>query len=104
MRTSQVVAGLGMAALGAVIALLVRPGQIKPFQVTGDPPVTVSDGSLHAHSSGGWVADQDGDKTIQPSPSTGTLAAGCGVHDLKGNSIAASSTGRRCIRASSRCG
>ena len=30
-------------------------GKYHPYQVTGDPPVTVSDGSLHAKSKNGWT-------------------------------------------------
>jgi hypothetical protein len=87
---TQALAGLGLLVLGAAIALIVRPGgHVTPFQVTayprvkafeqvtGDPPVTVSDGSLHAHSQGDWQADTDGGQTIKPNPPMGTLSQTC---------------------------
>jgi hypothetical protein len=42
-------------------------------QVTGDPPVTVSDGSLHAHSKHDWVRDMDTDTVITPKARNPTL-------------------------------
>jgi hypothetical protein len=36
---------------------LQRGNSDRPLQVTGDPPVTVSDGTLHAKSKRGWMAD-----------------------------------------------
>jgi hypothetical protein len=91
---TQVVVGLGFAAVGAAIAVYVQsklnPGP-KPFQVTGDPPVTVSDGSLHAHSrANGWQGDNGGaGKTILPKPANGSLhTAGC--NNMMGDGKAAS--------------
>jgi hypothetical protein len=41
-------------------------------QPPGDPPVTVSDGSLHTHSKFDWVTDNDNDKSIAPKTGNGT--------------------------------
>jgi hypothetical protein len=97
MRLSQVVGGFVLAGLGAGIGAWVHSKfqevkfqEVKPFQVTGDPPVTVSDGSLHAHSGNGWVADYDGDTTIQPKPKSGTLGTSCKMIDSHGNPTATS--------------
>jgi hypothetical protein len=92
------VAGLALSVLGAGIALLLqskgvipsKPGEIKPFQVSGDPPVTVSDGSLHAHSRNGWMTDADTDTTIQPKPASGQLVYTCLMQDSQGNATSAS--------------
>ena len=80
---TQAAAGLGIAVVGAAIALFLQFKGVISFsgphklQVTGDPPVTVSDGSLHAHSYKGWVGDNDGDTTIRPGPPDGTLSQTC---------------------------
>ncbi len=54
---------------------------VNKFQVTGDPPITVSDGSLHAHSANDWVSDNASD-TIIPKPATnsnGQYSTSCGL-------------------------
>lgn len=62
--------------------------------VSGDPPVTVSDGSLHAHSAFNWLPDASdghGGMTIMPRGATGAsgmLRNGCGI-DPTTNSLAA---------------
>jgi len=66
-----------------------------PFQVPGDPPVMVSDGSLHAHSNNGWKeANHRSEITAIPNngdPNMGSLAASanCGIKDSNGNYAAA---------------
>jgi len=47
--------------------------------VTGGPPVTVSDGSLHAHSRNEWTTDVNGDLTITPNPASGSISNGCNM-------------------------
>jgi hypothetical protein len=88
---------------GVVAALLVgagcgsnkdNPKKVGPFQVTGDPPVTVSDGSLHAHSKNGWQGDAASSQNkLQPNPTGGTLTANCklmtGLNDAGNSNLAA---------------
>jgi hypothetical protein len=76
----------GALAIAAVTLFLVKEGMIPGFkrlQVTGDPPVTVGDGSLHARSQNGWVKNGNGgDATIEPKSKGGgqaTLHPGCGL-------------------------
>jgi hypothetical protein len=79
---------LSAAAAAALTYMFVHmPGSNK--QPPGDPPVTVSDGSLHAHSKPAltippnppWLADQPtatgSGQIIQPYPPNGTLSSGC---------------------------
>ena len=95
---AQAAAGLVLTILGAGIALMLqtkgvipsKPGEIKPLQVSGDPPVTVSDGSLHVHSQNGWMADADGDTTLQPKPPSGQLAFTCQMESSTGDAASAS--------------
>lgn len=89
---TQALGGLAVTIVGAVIALLLqskgvipsKPIELKPFQVTGDPPVTVSDGSLHAHSDNAWTTNSAADKTLQPNPSNGQLVYTCNMADSNG--------------------
>jgi hypothetical protein len=76
-----VVGGLALV-IGGLLGLFTRANQLIPwptedftrFQVTGDPPVTVSDGSLHAHSKKKrWVSPDPDPHTIQPNPPGGQL-------------------------------
>jgi hypothetical protein len=95
---AQSVAVLGIAVVGAAIALFLqskglipsKSGAITPFQVTGDPNVTVSDGSLHAHSVNGWTTNNPADKTIQPNPKSGSLGYTCNMQDSHGHATSAS--------------
>jgi hypothetical protein len=70
---------------------LLHFGHIKPLQVTGDPPITVSDGSLHAKSKNGWTSDAQTDQ-LMAMPADGQLVAGanCGLTDGNGKYVAAS--------------
>jgi hypothetical protein len=71
--------GFGVAGLvvgAGVVGYLAFQGllHVGPLQVSGDPPITVSDGSLHAHSKNDWVMpDPDGGLTIQPLPANAVL-------------------------------
>ena len=94
---TQAVGGLVLTVVGAAIALLLqsrgvipsKPVEIRPLQVTGDPPVTVSDGSLHAHSDNDWMTNSaGGDKTLQPK--TGQLRYTCLMADSNGQATSAS--------------
>jgi hypothetical protein len=63
--STPAVAGLSVVVIvaGTVLGLYARAYHLISFpdvhimQVTGDPPVTVSDGSLHVHSKAGWKPD-----------------------------------------------
>ena len=85
----QLLCGLGLVMLAAMVACqeaqqeVKKPdGQATIFQVTGDPPVTVSDGSLHAHSANKWTKDgSDGDMTIQPVGAGLAAATSCQMKD-----------------------
>jgi hypothetical protein len=48
---------------------------VHPFQVPGDPPVTVGDGSFHAHSKNDWMADQNNHMTILPNTPSGNAGS-----------------------------
>jgi hypothetical protein len=72
---AKITLGVGIAAALALVAWVVSHVMQKPMEVTGDPPVTVSDGSLHARSANGWLKDPDA-KTIQPGPANGHLVVG----------------------------
>ena len=101
MRVLTQAAGvLALTVLGASIALFIQskgliPSKpVTPMQVTGDPPVTVSDGSLHAHSENGWKKNTSGgDKSIEPNPQsgsgTGQLVPTCLMQDSHGNAALA---------------
>jgi hypothetical protein len=76
--------GLIVAVAGGALGLFMQykgwihvfPEQtVRPFQVPGYPPVTVGDGSLHAHSEKDWMSDKDGEAVIQPKPSDGKSGA-----------------------------
>jgi hypothetical protein len=74
----------GVSAAVAIVALIyvaiqAQPGGPVNKQPPDDPPVTVSDGSLHAHSRGTWLADAGAGspQTIQPKPANGTLKTNC---------------------------
>jgi hypothetical protein len=75
-----------LIGIGIVIGLFLRAYRVinHPHMHTtdsNDPPVTVSDSSLHARSPNLWLADKDSGKTIRP---VGTqLQATCG-YDGKG--------------------
>jgi hypothetical protein len=82
MRNLTIVIGCALLiAIGAGVGLVARakgwidwPAMLlqspapdfHKTQVTGDPPITVSDGSLHSHSRNGWVRDTDTDTVITP--------------------------------------
>jgi hypothetical protein len=100
MTARQTVVGLGLVVLGAATALFGAPQAKKTpqdkkgittqefFQPTGDPPVTLSNGSLYAHSDNNWVSDSDGGQTIKPKGATsnnGTLQKGCEITDRFGH-------------------
>lgn len=95
---TQALGGLAVTIVGAAIALLLQSQGVipskslerKPLQVTGDPPVTVSDGSLHAHSDNGWTTNSASDKTLQPNPSSGQLGFTCNMADSNGLATATS--------------
>ncbi len=69
--------------------------QVNILQVTGDPPITVSDGSLHAHSKlWGWMPDSaGGDATFNALAHDGTikgkLAKGCSMTTSTSSSVSA---------------
>lgn len=68
-------------------------GKFHPFQVTGDPPITVSDGSLHVKSDKGWTSDPTASAAVLTAmPPDGQLVAGkdCGLKDGNGKYVAAS--------------
>ncbi len=82
-KTAMLVGAL-LLVIGAAIGWFARPqSPVLPqsvlqlphtgfvmTQAPGDPPVTVSDGSLHAHSKYDWTADNDTDPTITPNPAS----------------------------------
>jgi hypothetical protein len=88
-------AGIALVVFGgafgaAYLAGYVRVGSGGTFQPTGDPPVTVSDGSLHAKDVNGWdnLATYTNSAqliALTKSGNTGTIVAGktCGVNDGK---------------------
>ena len=92
-RLTMVVSGIALVTVGAALGWLLVKMRVLPgftsFQVPGDAPVTVSDGSLHAHSDYGWVKNNDGDPVIQPNPDTGTLQATCTITDKNGKKVSA---------------
>jgi hypothetical protein len=73
-KLETVGAGVVLAVAGGALGLLLEwlgvthflkpQGIYHPFQVPGDPPVMVGDGSLHVDSKKGWVKDDDNDSTI----------------------------------------
>lgn len=80
-----------LAGAGVTLVLVVLAGWIAKLQgwdpllagtrqVGGDPPVTLSDGSLHAHSrASGWQSDQNYGsygKLMMPNPANGSLHVG----------------------------
>jgi hypothetical protein len=92
-----------LTAAGVVIALfIVSTGceKKKPafLQVSGDPPVTIGDGSLGAHSKNGWLnpdPNPPGDgSVIQPLGDTSTPTfhtdGQCNFIDASGNTVVAS--------------
>jgi hypothetical protein len=79
-----IVIGVGLGMFARAKRWIKWP-DIVPLQVTGDPPVTVGDGSLHAHSKvSGWGTEGDADKTIQAYPKGGKLYKDCGMTDDSG--------------------
>jgi hypothetical protein len=63
--TLAIAAGLGLFMKSRNIVAFGRVHRGAFLQPTGDPPVTVSDGSLHAHSQSGWVSPNES-PTITP--------------------------------------
>jgi hypothetical protein len=60
-----------LIVIGTVIGLFLRAYRVIPYPQyhktdNNDPPVTVSDSSLHGRSPHLWVRDADGGKTIRP--------------------------------------
>jgi len=88
---------LGIVGISAVVGAALYGAFQGRFHTTGqppgDPPVTVSDGSLHAHSLNKWL----GDKTptsgtgliITPNPSGATLSANCSAVQVNSQKVAA---------------
>jgi hypothetical protein len=90
-------AGIALIVAGGVVGLTYWAGYLHfgksgiGFQPTGDPPVTVSDGSLHAKDPNGWdslLGTANAVQLIALSPSNkniGTIVASkaCGVTDGK---------------------
>lgn len=80
MKPATVVTAVVFIVVGAAVGLFMEaqhwihflpapptPGtEVHPFQVPGDPPVTVGDGSLHTHSKSAWLTNRPGDTTIVP--------------------------------------
>jgi hypothetical protein len=78
--TTILISAVVGAALGFLIHLIyVNIGGGKGGGVTGGPPVTVSDGSLHAHSLYDWTTNVNGDQTIIPKAASGSgsFSNGC---------------------------
>jgi hypothetical protein len=82
------------AVVGATVAYSVvhMPGSNR--QPPGDPPVTVSDGSLHAHSKAKWAQDRTpanypSGQTITPNSTAGALAATCPTVQVNSKNVAA---------------
>src|SRR5580704_10690779 len=80
-------AGIAVGSVAVAVAALVYaalkapPGHVHPMQPPDDPPVTVSDGSLHAHAglTPPWLADATptdypSGQTLTPNSRTGTLS------------------------------
>ena len=69
-KSAMVASGVVLFVVGGAIALFLQAQHIidffARFQVPGDPPVLVGDGSLHGHSKKGWLTDADGDMMIVP--------------------------------------
>jgi hypothetical protein len=97
MKSALLGIGVTLVVIAGVAGLLTSLGKLHfgstrvPFQVPGDPPVMVSDGSLHAHSSNGWVEHGAKDQKITANPVTGSLVGGvnCKMHDKLGNYVSA---------------
>jgi hypothetical protein len=74
--------GIGVLGIGVsvVVGLFLRGKEIIQWPLDDDPPVTVSDSSLHGRSpKNRWLADTNGGHTIIPSPANGHLQpGGCG--------------------------
>jgi hypothetical protein len=71
------VLGIGVSV---VVGLFLRGKGYIEWPLDDDPPVTVSDSSLHARSpKNRWLADTNGGHTINPGPANGHLQpGGCG--------------------------
>jgi hypothetical protein len=75
--------------VGGIVYLLMNRGP-KILGSVGNPPIFVSDGSLHAHSKvRGWDPDKEGDTKFQALPKNGSLSRTCGMIDDNGNSASA---------------
>jgi hypothetical protein len=57
--TLAIVTGLTLFMKSRNMVVFGRMHRGALFQPTGDPPVTVSDGSLHAHSKAGWASNAE---------------------------------------------
>ena len=99
MKSALLGIGVTLVVIAGVAGLLSSLGKlhfgggtgVNPLQVPGDPPVMVSDGSLHVHSRNGWVENGATDKTVTAKPVTGSLVGGvnCGMQDNLGNTFSA---------------
>jgi hypothetical protein len=87
MTAGRIVTGVLLLVIGAALGWFVHAlgwlqlstGGPVSKQVPGDPPVTVSDGSVHAHSPKGWVTpdpDASNHTIIQPLSPTGDGSSG----------------------------
>jgi hypothetical protein len=93
-----IVAGGGLTFLALAMGWIQGPGEVlHRYQVPGDPPITIGDGSLHVHSKFKWL-DPDPDPTnhmiIQPLGNppdhTPSFQTNCNVTDASGNQVSLS--------------